>query len=39
MADLRKLLSMEGKGPDARLEGDVQEEVLAEEAPAQETAE
>ncbi len=34
-----ELLSMEGKGPDARLEGDVQEEVPAEEAPAQETAE
>ena len=34
-----ELLSMEGKGPDARLEGAVQEEVPAEEAPAQETAE
>ena len=39
MADLRKLLSMEGKGTDVRPEGDVQEEVPAEEAPAQETAE
>ena len=36
---ITELLSMEGQGPDARLECDAQEEVPAEEAPAQETAE